>query len=330
MLTGCNDAFSRKQSRPRAGENCSKSGYKLEIVDQLHRAIKSDFHLRALASSTTELVREACRRHELSGAAAIVLGRTLTAACLLTSLTKDERERVRIDIRGNGPLGRVLADCRSNGDVRGCLLCEPDDRHRTPPAHAQGARVSIAAYTGQGQLAITRDLGLERPYQGSVALTSGEIDEDLEGYLTTSEQLPSALGVEVLVDGHGQVVRAGGILCQTFPDGDQTLLERLRHDLRAGNLYDLLLRERPTADLLGFALGGADFDDMGTTPLQFACPCGPQTARAVVSTLGADDIEKLAGEREYAEVNCQFCGSNYQLTSAQLRELAAELRRSRS
>ncbi len=299
-------------------------------MDQLQRAIKSDFHLRALAASTTQLVREACRRHELSGAAAIVLGRSLTAACLLTSLTKDRRERVRIEIRGNGPLGRVLVDCRHNGDVRGCILCEPDDRNRMPAPHSQGARVAIAGFTGAGQLTITRDLGLEQPYQGSVALRSGEIDDDLEHYLTQSEQLPSALGAEVLLDSRGQVVRAGGVLCQTFPEGDQTLLQRVRDNLRSGSLHDLLLHERATAELLGFALTGADFDGMGVTPLKFACPCTPDTARAVLSTLGADDLDKLAGERDHAEVCCQYCATTYTLNTNQLHELASQLRNTRS
>lgn len=299
-------------------------------MDQLHRAIKSDFHLRALAVSTTQLVRVACERHELSGAAAIVIGRTLTAACLLTSLTKDTRERVRINIKGRGPLGRVLADCRSNGDIRGCLMAADRDRTRPAPERSQTGRISIAKLTGRGQVAITRDLGLEQPYQGSVELVSGEIDEDIEGYLTTSEQLPSALGAEVILDGHGNVARAGGILCQTFPGGDQTLLTNLRTSLRTGSLHDLLLQPRTTAELLGFGLGGADFDDMGATPLQFNCPCGPHTARNVLSTLGAEDLDKLAGEREQTEVCCQYCNASYALNSAQLRELATELRSVRS
>nr|WP_293250238.1 Hsp33 family molecular chaperone HslO [Nannocystis sp.] len=192
-------------------------------------------------------------------------------------------------------------------------------------------RVAVAPAVGQhGTVTVTRDLGLDQRYQGSVEVASGEVDVDLEHYLNASEQLPSVLACEVILDREGKVLRAAGLLCQTFPDGDTAELEQLRGVLAAGNLADLLRHDRSCREIIGFSLGGEAFDDMGASPLYFRCGCGPERARQIVSTLGAADIEALADEQPQTEVRCEYCGAVYALDSAALRALAAEIRRGRS
>lgn len=298
-------------------------------MDLLQRVIKPDLSLRVVAAVTTGLVAEACRRHGLRGVEAVALGRGLTAACLLTTLAKHEGERLRLELRSSGPLRGMLVDSRGDGTVRGCL-----QRHLSEAEHRRfeaAPRVDVAAAVGKsGALTVTRDLGLEQRYQGTVELAGGEVDRDLEHYLNTSEQLPSVLACEVVLGGGGAVQRAAGLLCQTFPGGDTEELERVRAQLDGGSLADLLRQDRSCAELIGFALAGEPFDDMGSSPLRFRCTCGPGRARAVVATLGAEDIEELAGEQPRTEVRCEYCGEVYTLSSADLRELAAEIRRERS
>jgi len=299
-------------------------------VDLLRRAIKTDFSLRVVAAVTTQLVVEACARHALRGAEAVALGRALTAGCLLTTLTKHEGERLRLELRSSGPLRGLLIDARGDGTIRGCL-----QRRLSAEAHGRlssgTGRLRVAPALGQhGTLSVTRDLGLEQRYQGTVEVVSGEVDVDIEHYLNTSEQLPSALACEVVLDHHDRVLRAAGLLAQTFPGGDTTELEALRAVLGAGNLVDLLRHERSCEELIGFALGGEGYDDMGASPLRFQCSCGPERARSVVATLGADDIEALAAEQPQTEIRCEYCGSVYTLSAAELRELAAAIRRERS
>lgn len=299
-------------------------------MDQLQRAIKTDFSLRVIAAVTTGLVAEASARHALRGVEVVALGRALTAACLLTTLTKHESERLRVEFRSSGPLRGLLVDARGDGSVRGCLQRHlGSDEHATLSAGA-GRLVVAPALGSHGTLIITRDVGLEQRYQGSVEIVSGEVDRDLEHYLNTSEQLPSVLACEVVLDHQGNVARAAGLLCQTFPGGDTSDLDALRATLAAGNLVDLLRQDRSPADIIGFALAGEPFDDMGSSPLQFRCNCGPERARSVVSTLGAEDIEVLASEQQQTEIRCEFCGLVYVLTTEDLRALAADIRRERS
>lgn len=299
-------------------------------MDELRRAIKTDFSLRVIAAVTTGLVGEASARHGLRGVEVIALGRALTAACLLTTLSKHASERLRLEIRSSGPLRGLLVDAHGDGSVRGCL-----QRHLSTDEHARlsppSGPVPVAAAVGHhGTLVVTRDLGLDQRYQGSVEVATGEVDQDLEHYLNASEQLPSVLACEVVLDHKGQVQRAAGLLCQTFPGGDTTELDQLRGRLAAGHLADLLRHDRSCDELIGFALGGEPHDDMGAEPLQFRCNCGPERARSVVSTLGAEDIEALADEQAQTEVRCEYCSVVYQLSSDELRALAAEIRRGRS
>ncbi|MCX4241709.1 Hsp33 family molecular chaperone HslO [Paraliomyxa miuraensis] len=296
-------------------------------MDLLSRGLDSAKAVRVVAAVTTSLVREAATRHRLRGAAAVLLGRGLTAGCLLATLTKRDDERVRIAMRGDGPLGRVLVDAHGDGRVRGCFVNE-----RTTELHVPlgAGRAVLGPLVGNGQITVTRDLGLENTYQGVVELRTGELDEDLERYLTGSEQLPSVMRCHVMVGADGEVVRAAGVLAQTFPGADPERLDRIRGVLEGDGLADVLRQDREVDALMGFALGGEGFHAAEPTALRFSCGCGRERARSVVSTLGAEDIDALADEQGGTEVRCSYCGDTYELSEADLRALAAELREQRS
>lgn len=297
-------------------------------MDLLQRGINAAQDIRVVGAVTTDLAREACRRHRLRGPEAIVLGRALTAAALLATLTKNDDERVLLQIRGTGPLGRILADAHGDGSVRGCFA----DRPTTLEAfRASDERATIAHWVGSsGQMIVTRDLGLEKQYQGVIELKSGEIDTDLERYLLESEQLPSILVCEVLLDPHEQVYKAAGVLCQTFPGAEEAVLDELRDYLRSSAFARFLAVERSPEDLMSFALRGAPFIASAGQHLEFHCSCGPERARAIVSTLGVQDLENLAEEQKHTEIRCSFCGETYVLTRDDLLAVAEQLRRNRS
>lgn len=297
-------------------------------MDRLLRGVSEDEQVRLVTAVTTETVREACARHELMGAEAVILGRLLTAASLLATLTKNDDERVRIEVRGNGPLGRALVDARGDGGVRGCLVTRL-------PAPAMPNLVdgvtSIGDLVGRGgMIAVTRDMGLEQPYQGIVQLQTGEIDEDLQRYLDNSEQLPSALRCVVRVDADGLVVRAAGVLCQTFPGSDGARLAAVNEQLSGATLHDVLHADRSPEELMGFAMMGESYRPMRATDVRFRCDCGRERALAVVTTLGAADIDALADEKGGTDVTCTYCGSEYSLSAADLRDLAQRLRQQQS
>jgi molecular chaperone Hsp33 len=302
-------------------------------MDALLRAINEPETVRVIAVTTTESAREACRRQGATGVTAVVVARSITAGALLATLAKAERERVRVQLSGGGPVGQIMIDAHGDGRVRACVA------RTLPPTHianrlmvpdGPGARPSVALAVGaRGFAVVTRDLGLAQPYQGNVEMQTGEIDEDLEHYLEHSEQLPSAMRTCVILDGEGQVLRAAGVLAQSFPGSEPELIDRVRERLVG---LDALLdaHERELDDLVGLALGGENFRRMLEHPVHFYCSCGPERALSVLATLGPTDLDALAAEQEQTEVRCNFCGQATTLDAAQVRELAAQLRRGQS
>lgn len=297
-------------------------------MDRLLRGINVDHTLRVVTAVVTALVREGCSRHGLRGVEAVALGRALTAGCLMATLTKSDAERVRIVFEGAGPIGRLLVDAFGGGDVRGCL--ERRLEHAAP-APEGAERVALGDWIGRtGRLVVTRDIGLEQQYQGVVEVRTGEIDRDLERYLEDSEQLPSALACEVILDGSGEVVRAAGVLCQSFPGAPDSVIDPVRETVHGEGFASLLRLDRTPDELMGFALGGDEFEALGEHPLRFQCNCGPGRVLAVLSTLGAEDIEALAHEPGDTDVRCSYCGTSYIVGTDELLALAQRLRSQRS
>jgi molecular chaperone Hsp33 len=297
-------------------------------VDRLLRGINVDHTLRVVTAVVSDLVREGCRRHGLRGVEAVALGRALAAGCLMATLTKNDKERVRIAFDAAGPIGKLLVDAHGGGDVRGCLERRLDDAVLGP---AVGGRTELATWIGtSGRLVVTRDLGLEHQYQGVFEVIDGEIDRDLERYLEGSEQLPSVLGCDVVLDNQGEVLRAAGVLCQSFPGAPPEVIEPIRRAVHGDGLTNLLAHERTTDELMGFALAGDAFEPLGEQALHFRCNCGPSRVFAVLSTLGADDLEQLATEPGDTEVRCSYCGTAYSVGPDELLDLAKRLREHRS
>lgn len=294
--------------------------------DALLRAINERETIRVVAAITTQAVREACDRQQARGIAAVVIGRALTIGALLATLGKGERERVRIQLQGGGPVGQVVVDAHGDGRVRACMAAALSPTHLANQLLDASPRPSTTGAVGvRGHVTVTRDLGLSQPYQGSVALHSGEIDEDLEHYLARSEQLPSAMRAAVILDQDGQVLHAAGVLAQGFPGCDPASIELVGSRL-VGLRALLLPHARELDELVGFALGGAEFRRMLEHPIEFHCPCGPERALEVLTTLGPADLEALADEQDHTEVRCNFCGQVTLVGATQVRELAEQLR----
>ena len=287
--------------------------------DLLVRAIAPTDELRLCAAVTTEVVREAQRRHELSPAATVAMGRALTSGLLLATMTKGE-ERVTLQVVGSGPIGNIVADANAHGDVRGYV--------KNPQVDLTfGKRPQVEPIVGRhGILNVTRDLGLRDLYQGQVQLTTGEIDEDVEAYLRTSEQIPSALSCEVVLDDEGKVLRAAGILIQALPGGEVEAVTRAQHRLRTGALHKLLASGDVSAEQLLEGLSPSQpVQVLSDRPVRFQCQCSDERIRATLSLLTATDLDEMIAEGKPAEVTCNFCNQHYEVPVTELAELRTQL-----
>lgn len=291
--------------------------------DQVVRGLLRDRSIRAVAAITTGVLAESTRRHGAVGAAAVALGRASTAGLLLATLTKD-RERVTVQVLGDGPLGAVIVDADAQGNVRAYLK----DPGVALPA-LPGMRVSLGRAMGtEGVVRVARDLGLKDIVSGQTSLTDGEIDTDIEDYLASSEQIASALACDVLLDADLEVAVSGGVLLQSLPGSeDIDLLDELRERLRGGALTRALAQSPRDAAALLEAVLGEHADQLAVLdarPVRFSCPCSKKRAAATLALLGAEDLGRLAREEGGATVTCEFCRAEHRFKQDDLERLRAE------
>lgn len=295
------------------------------MADKLIRATAADGGIRAVGVITTNLTEEARQKHKLSYVATAALGRAMAAGLLLVSSMKKEESRINIHVKGNGPLGTVLADAGLDGTVRGYVQnpsveLPPNDKGKLDVGKAVGHN---------GNLHVVRDVGYGQPYSSTVKLVSGEIGEDIAHYLVTSEQLPSALLVGVFV-GEAGVTAAGGILLQIMPKAarDDSLIELL--ESRVGGLsgFTPLLREgKSLREIMEQLLGDLElFVFPESYEVKFDCGCSFDWVLGALKMLGEAELQDMIEKDEGAEAICQFCGEVYQANEAQLTKLIADLK----
>lgn len=299
--------------------------YTIIMTDKLIRAVAADGGIRAVGVITTDLTEEARRRHKLSYVATAALGRSMASGLLLASSMKKEGSRVNIHVKGDGPLGAILADAGLDGTVRGYVQHPSVEL----PPNAKG-KLDVGKAVGQnGYLHVVRDVGYGQPYSSTVSLVSGEIGEDVASYLVTSEQTPSALLVGVFVGENG-VTAAGGILLQIMPKAarDMALVELLESRVSQLSGFTPLLQAGKTLEsIMRELLGDLElFIFPESYPISFQCGCSWNRVLGALKMLGEAELQDMIEKDKGAEAICQFCGEVYQADETQLTQLIADLK----
>lgn len=289
------------------------------MADYLLRAVAMAGQVRALAAVTTELVREAVNRHSASPTAAAALGRSMTAAALLGANLKD-RQSLTLRLSGDGPLRGVIADADSTGAIRGYVKNPEVDLE----LNDQGKLDVGGAVGGNGYLYLTWDLGIGEPYTGSSPIVSGEIAEDVAHYLTTSEQIPSAVALGVLVDNKG-VRASGGYIVQALPGASEEVARMLEKNTQGLGAVSWALDASMTAeDILRRLLEGMEYKIVGGHELRFECRCSRARALGILASLGRKDLINMVQEDDGAEMRCHFCNEVYRFDGGEIERLLGE------
>jgi len=287
----------------------------------LTRVTALDGAARAFALNSTGVVAELQRRHDTFPAATAALGRLATGALLLGALLKEDDHLVTIRIQGGGPGGTLLASANGAGTVRGLIANPHPDVDQV-----HDGKLNVAGVVGKnGQLTVTRDLGMRHPYVGTVELVSGEVGEDLAHYLARSEQVPSAVGIGVFVQAGGEVCAAGGYMVQLLPDVADDVAARIEAAIRSLPHPTTMLRQGDSPeDMLNRIFGPLEYDVLARTPVRFACPCSLDRAERAILLLGAGPIaEMIEQSRASGEValSCEFCRERYLFSTSHLQQL---------
>lgn len=288
-----------------------------EHGDYMVRATAADGTVRAFAARTDRLVGEAQSDHHTSPVATAALGRLLTAGVMMGTMLKGEDDLITLMIRGDGPIGGITVTADAFGDVKG-FVSNPDI---WLPAKANG-HLDVGRAVGRGVLTVVRDQEAGDPYSSQVNLVSGEIAEDLTAYFATSEQVPSSVGLGVLVGQDTKVKQAGGFIIQLMPGCSDETVEKLEAKLKKiQSVTDFLKKGMTPEDILQEILGDMGLEILDTLPAQFYCSCSRERMTKALITLGQKEITDMISDGKPVELNCRFCGRKYTFTVDELKEI---------
>ena len=290
-------------------------------MDQLVRVIAKDAPIKAMAISGTSLVERARQIHDTWPVATAALGRLLMAASMMGNMLKEQDSSVTLRVKGDGPLGTVLAVSDSMGNVRGYVENPAVDVPRK--SHA---KLDVGSAVGPGgTLTVVKDLGLKEPYVGSIQLISGEIAEDIAAYFVESEQIPTACALGVLISPDQTVRAAGGYLIQLLPGADESVISAIERGMaRVGAVSAQLDRGLGPVELLQDVLSDFQLEMLETSPVEYRCYCSRERVSRALISVGASELKSLIQEQGSTDLTCQFCDKVYHFTRDDLESLLQE------
>lgn len=287
------------------------------MSDYIIRAVAANRQIRAFAAVTTDLVETARKDHNTSPVATAALGRLLTGGAMMGTMMKGEKDVLTLQIKAGGPLQGLTVTADSQGNVKG-YVGNPDV---CIPANSKG-KLDVAGAVGVGFMNVIKDMGMKEPYLGQVALQTSEIAEDLTYYFATSEQVPSAVGLGVLMNKNNTVRQAGGFIVQLMPFAEEAVISRLEENVAKISSVTSLLEEGHTPEsLLETVLDGFDLEINDRIPTQFYCNCSKSRVEKALISIGRKELNEMIQEGKPIELNCHFCNTNYIFTVEELKEI---------
>ncbi len=293
------------------------------MSDYIVRATAANAQIRAFACTTKNMVEKARQAHNTSPVVTAALGRLMSAGAMMGSMMKGEDDLLTLQIKSGGPVQGLTVTADSKGNVKGYANV-PDV---IIPANSKG-KLDVAGAVGPGFLTVIKDMGLKEPYSGQTMLQTCEIAEDLTYYFATSEQIPSSVGLGVLMEKDNTVKCAGGFIIQLMPFTEDEVIDRLEENLKKVTSVTSLLAEGMTPEeLLGVVLDGFDLEVTDTLDTQFYCNCSRQRVEKALISIGKKEIQEMIDDGEPIEMKCHFCNTNYVFTVDELKELYQKARR---
>ncbi len=284
------------------------------MQDYIAKAMAHSGQIRIFAAVTTATVEKARMLHEMNPTPTVALGRVLTGAALMSQTLKGEDNTITIQIKGDGPIGGIVAVTDSKANVRGYVYNPFFD----VPLNDMG-KFDIKSAVGSGYLNVIKDLGLKEPYIGYVELVSGEIAEDLTYYYAYSEQTPTVMNLGVLIGAGGKVQAAGGLFIQLLPDAGEEVIETVERSLSNLRPITTLIHEGKTPeDIIKLVVPDESVEIFDNCPIEYQCNCSRERMERNLLSLGEQDLMEIAEDEKGAELQCHFCNNHYHFSKSEL------------
>lgn len=291
------------------------------MKDSIVRAVAADAQIRAFAAVTTDLTEEARARHHTSPIATAALGRLLTGGVMMGSMMKNPEDVLTLQIKCDGPIGGLTVTADASGYVKGYVN---NPGVMLPP---KNGKLDVGGALGQGVLNVIKDMGLKEPYSGQTMLQTGEIAEDLTYYFAASEQIPSSVGLGVLMNRDNTVRCAGGFIIQVMPFVEEEVLRRLEKNIAGVKPVTAMLDGGHSPEEMLFqVLGGMEVEITDTLPAAFDCNCSRERIEKAIISIGKKEIEEMIEDGKPIEVKCHFCNTAYEFTVGELQQILERCR----
>lgn len=288
-----------------------------QFKDRLIKGITEDGNFKISVVKTTDVIREARERHHLSVLNTVLLGRAMTATMLLASeLKKEERVQLRMD--GDGPVRSILAEANSLGEIRG-YVGEP-----SAELDYSNPDLKLGDGIGLGILTFTKTLYNEaEPRTSTIELVTGDVNSDVAHYLAQSEQIPSAVILDVGIGENGDVTDAGGLLLQRLPGAPDGQIDMLQERLGSFPPINELLSDGQYIDeIMRKAVSPIKVKELSRQLVDFFCRCSKDRFMDALSMLSYDDLKDMEGESQ--EVVCHYCNNKEEISKEDIAKLITE------
>lgn len=287
------------------------------MKDYIVRATAADGQIRAFAVTSKGIVETARERHNTSPVATAALGRLLTAGAMMGAMMKGEKDILTLQIKCSGPIGGLTVTANVHADVKG-FVEHPDVML---PPNAKG-KLDVGGALAIGILNVMKDLGMKEPYVGQTELKTGEIADDLTYYFANSEQVPSSVGLGVLMEKDNTVRQAGGFIIQLMPFAEEAVIDKLEKKLTAmDSVTSYLDRGFTPEQLLEELLGEFGLEVLDVMDTRFACNCSKERVEKAIVSIGRKDLNEMVQEGKPIEVKCHFCNTAYEFTVEDLKRI---------
>lgn len=291
------------------------------MSDYLIRALAFEGKVRAFAARTTETVGEAQRRHNTWPTATAALGRSITAGVIMGAMLKGD-EKLTVKVEGNGPIGPMIIDSNAKGEVRG-FVTNPQVHFELNDVGKLDVRRAVGT---EGAITVVKDLGLRDMFSGQTPIVSGEIAEDFTYYFAVSEQVPSSVGLGVLVNPDNTVLASGGFIIQLMPGCDEETISEIETHLSKIEPVSKMIEKGLTPEqILEVVLGENQVQILSSMPIEFKCQCSKERFGAAIISLGVGEIQEMIDEDGGAETECHFCLEKYYYDESELKGFINEI-----
>ena len=285
--------------------------------DYIVRATAANHQIRAFAISSTNTIEEARQRHNTSPIATVALGRLMSAGAMMGTMMKGDDDIITIQIKGDGPIGGLTVTADAKANVKG-YVNHPDVML---PLNSAG-QLDVEKALGIGVLSVIKDIGLKEPYVGDTILVTSDVTQDITYYFATSEQVPTSVGLSVIMSKDNTVKSAGGFIIQLLPDASEEIISALEKKIKeVKNVTTMLEHGYTPEQMLEELLGEFGLDILDKIPTQFYCNCSKERMSRALISIGRKELSSLIEEGRTIEVNCHFCGSHYNFDVEELKDL---------